>query len=116
MGFELVSGLAQLVGILLVLHVMGKLVFMCALCKSSILYPFYFCLPQNLSTETLEGRRVGWGGRVRVGGLGGVLENRLLPSRSSDVIHRQSHHRSARTAQLPNLPAVDLTQQPQICR
>lgn len=53
-GLKLVSGLAQLVGILLVLHVMGKLVFMCALCKSSILYPFYFCLPQNLSTETLE--------------------------------------------------------------
>lgn len=53
MGFELVSGLAQLVAILLVLHVMGKPVFMCVLCKSSILYLFYFCLPQNLSTETL---------------------------------------------------------------
>lgn len=41
MGFELVSGLAQLVAILLVLHEMGKPVFMCALCKSSILYLFY---------------------------------------------------------------------------
>lgn len=53
MGFELISGLAQLVAVLLVLHVMGKPVFMCALCKSSILYLFYFCLPQKLSTETL---------------------------------------------------------------
>lgn len=33
MVFELVSGLAQLVGILLVLHAMGKLVFVCARCE-----------------------------------------------------------------------------------
>ena len=63
----------------------------------------YFTLPATESQHRDSGEP------RRVGGLGEVLESRLLPSCSSDVIHRQSPHLSVRTAQLPNLFAVDLT-------